>query len=202
MLPEGANMTRLLARNGGPFDIGNVVQIDEPTPCPDRPHVEDHRFLPHNAQLIRKTSREEFWKLLTTAGERQLEDIFGNELIKKHPTSCCTEKGRGKASLGCLMPEKQPVLFIRKKGEKQQIRMIVDDSTFHLDLGVTDLRLYEKDHFTPNTKLTERVAKHLEAGEKVILSLGLTRAFPKENPVHWLQINNIHFRRNPLWQLE
>ncbi len=40
-------------------------------------------------------------------------------------------------------------------------------------------------------------------GAEVLLSVGLTRAFSTGGfpPVHWLQVNNIHFRKNPLWNL-
>lgn len=37
----------------------------------------------------------------------------------------------------------------------------------------------------------------------IILSVGLTRPFAPEgfqNPVHWLQVNNIHVPIDPLWQ--
>ena len=82
--------------------------------------------------------------------------------------------------------------------------MRVSDGYFQLDLGVTDIRLYGADHVTPDTKIVRRVVKRLQGGSETILSVGLTRAYassPDFNPVHWLQVNNVHLKDDPLWQL-
>jgi hypothetical protein len=47
------------------------------------------------------------------------------------------------------------------------------------------------------------VQGRIEAGVEVILSVGLTRAWRKQNDTaerHWLQVNNIHLKDDPLWR--
>ncbi|HXH09492.1 MAG TPA: hypothetical protein VNP04_06995 [Alphaproteobacteria bacterium] len=82
--------------------------------------------------------------------------------------------------------------------------MVFTDGNLDLDCGVTDIRLYGNDHVTPNTKEVERITKRLKSSAGLILSVGLTRPFagsPDFPPVHWLQVNNIHLRDDPAWQL-
>jgi hypothetical protein len=81
--------------------------------------------------------------------------------------------------------------------------MVLDYLTPSVDLSVTDLRLYERDHKTPRRELVANVQRRLEAGVEVILSLGLTRPWRKQNDTaerHWLQVNNIHLKDDPLWR--
>ncbi len=71
------------------------------------------------------------------------------------------------------------------------------------NLSVTDLRLYGEDHKTPRRDLVANVQERLEAGVEVILSVGLTRSWCKPNDTakrHWLQVNNIHLKDDPLWR--
>jgi len=44
----------------------------------------------------------------------------------------------------------------------------------------------------------------IERGPEMILSVGLTRPFApssESEEVHWLQVNNVHFEDDPVWQL-
>jgi len=82
--------------------------------------------------------------------------------------------------------------------------MRVYDGDFDLDLSITDIRLYQSDHVTPNADLISRIDQRLKSGADVILSVGLTRPFassPDLSPMHWLQVNNIHFEENLTWLL-
>jgi hypothetical protein len=48
------------------------------------------------------------------------------------------------------------------------------------------------------------VEKRLKSGVEAILSVGLTRPWQKWGDTaerHWLQVNNIHLKDDPLWQL-
>jgi hypothetical protein len=81
--------------------------------------------------------------------------------------------------------------------------MVLECVTPSVDLSVTDLRLYEKDHKTPRRKLVADVQERIEAGVESILSLGLTRPWRKQGDTterHWLQVNNIHLKDDPLWR--
>jgi hypothetical protein len=47
------------------------------------------------------------------------------------------------------------------------------------------------------------VQERIEAGVESILSLGLTRPWRKQGDTterHWLQVNNIHLKDDPLWR--
>jgi len=53
----------------------------------------------------------EFWKLLAEVAQPSLEDIFGKHLEQRGKSYAVAE-GKGMASLGCLLPKKQPILYI------------------------------------------------------------------------------------------
>jgi hypothetical protein len=133
-----------------------------------------------------------------------LSGIFGNDLIQIGQSSCGTDKGMGEISLGYFLPNCMPTLYISPRhGEPDQSRMKVSDGAVKLDLSVTDIRLYQNDHITPNNELVNHIAGKLRKSN-VVLSVGLTRAsqsHPSFSPVHWLQVNNIHLQENPVWQL-
>jgi hypothetical protein len=82
----------------------------------------------------------------------------------------------------------------------------IDDGRMRVEVGVTDLRLYEADHTTVNQPRVNRLAQYLQTQEPnaVLLSVGLGRAFAArsedvEHPTHWLQVNNIHLKEGPTW---
>lgn len=195
----------LLARNGGPFDIGFVVDLGPITHAGHPPEVEDCKFDPRQASRVGMYAPNRFWELLKRAARPRLPEIFGPELTRRGATSCAVDVGKGHASLGCLSPSERPDFFLRPRPDKpDQIRVHLRDGQLDLDLGVTDIRLYGDDHVTPNTSLVSQVAQSIKRGVGVVLSAGLTRAFassPDLSPVHWLQVNNIHLEDNPNWQL-
>jgi hypothetical protein len=109
--------------------------------------------------------------------------------------------GEGRASLGCLKPEKQPWLYVDHRGT---VRLVLDYLMPSVDLSVNDLRLYERDGRIPRRDLVASVEGRLKSGVGAILSVGLTRPWQKRGDTaerHWLQVNNIHLEDNPLWQL-
>lgn len=201
--------TSLLVRNGGPFDIAAVVDLGTTTPVPQKPETEDHLFVPSRARVVSTLSGENFWSFLKQVAEPRFSKIFGADLKErgKLKESAGVDVHRGEASLGCLFPADVPRLYLRTrpgKPEQVQVRLRVTDSVFDLDLAVTDVRLYGDDHVTPAPKVVRRIATRLQEGEDCILSVGLTRASassPELDPIHWLQINNIHLAGDPVWQL-
>ncbi len=202
---KGRLRTSLLARNGGPFDMAVVVDLGTPTPAPQKPETEDHIFDPSQIKANRTLGASQFWKLLARLARPKLVDIFGPELVRRGGRSCAVDVGKGSASLGCLFLRTRPNLFLRERPAKpSQIRLQFSDGDFHLDCGVTDIRLYRDDHITPDTRLVEQIEKHLKGDVGLILSVGLTRPYassPDFAPVHWLQVNNLHLQDNPTWQL-
>jgi hypothetical protein len=52
--------------------------------------------------------------------------------------------------------------------------------------------------------LVRGLARRIMESEEVLLSVGLTRQFqpsPSGPFYHFLQVNNIHFREDPAWEL-
>ena len=195
----------LLARYGGPFDMARIVDLGNPRPKPNRPHVEDHQFAPSRLSFQRTAAAHEFWNLLQGLTKTRLEEVFGSELRAVGRSRYGTDLGRGLASLGCFLPHDPPELYLgtNRRG-KPQIRIRLSDGEIRADAGVTDLRLYKADHFTPDAAMVRGVAKWIHDSDGVLLSLGLTRKFRVSEDaeyIHWLQVNNIHLKEDPVWQL-
>ena len=204
VLRRGNLSTKLLARKGGPFDMAIKLQLDGVRPVPSAPEVEDYLFDPSRARVFGVVDADAFWRLLRRVAKTTLSELFGPDLVKRGAASCAVDRGKGNASLGCLLPADRPILLVRHESGKDKIRIKVTDGEFYLDLGVTDIRLYQDDHVTPDRRIVERVAHRLTSQNDVILSVGLTRPFAKideQEPLHWLQVNNIHLKENPVWQL-
>lgn len=197
----------LLTRYGGPFDIGRVVDLGRPRPAPEPPHVEDHLVALSQLKPGETSPSGAFWDLLQSVAKRSLRDLFGEGLRPIGRNSRGTEVGQGRASLGCLMPASPPRLWCTEpRGAKPaRIRIAVNDGTLEAVLGVTDLRLYRHDHMTPDPLLIRSVAEWLEGARPVILGVGLTRPFAPSGgdakQYHWLQVTNLHFEHDPVWQL-
>jgi Dual OB-containing domain len=208
VLPEGALPFDLLARYGGPFEMAALVELGIARSAPRQPHVEDQVIVPERVSLCGALPPDEFWDLLHRIGKTRLHDIFGADLKSVGRSSCGTEEGKGRVSLGCWLPIHTPQLYYREKGPggKAAIRIRIRDDDFEAILGVTDLRLYEADHMTPDRVAIERTGRRIAEGETVVLGVGLTRAFAasseqKDNLVHWLQVTNIHLAGDPTWRL-
>jgi len=196
--------TRLLARYRGPFDMANLVDLGATTATPTAPHIEDYIFKESRAKLQGMLDPCAFWTLLTKISRTTLQSIFGSELRHLGGGAYGTSKNEGAASLGCLVPAEKPVLCVREKSGKPQIRMKFADGTIKADARVTDIRLYAADHVTPEAERVAKLRTRIVASECVIMSVGLTREWassPDREPVHWLQVNNLHLKENPVWQL-
>jgi hypothetical protein len=169
--------------------------------------VEDHVFLPGNAELLDRLGPEEFWALVYAVSKPRLRDIFGEELRPMGRSSCGAPAGRGKASLGCFRPSRQrPPYVERGRDGRPRVRMRIDDGELCRAVAVNDLRLYRDDLATPDPAALGRLADRLRSRGAMILSVGLTRAFSsstqqEDQPVHWLQVNNVHGEDDPVWPL-
>ncbi len=191
----------LLRPNGGPVDLGSVVDLGPTTGAGCHPELEDRYFDPARAAWLFDDGPDDYWDFLQEMSRESLREIFGPEL-ELWDESCTVEVGEGSASLGCLAPAEQPWLYVDPRGT---VRMVLDYLTPSADLAVNDLRLYENDQKTPRRDLVTNVQSRLEAGVEAILSVGLTRPWRKRGDTaerHWLQVNNIHLKDNPLWRLE
>lgn len=202
---HGGLTAHLLARYGGPFDMARIVDLGRLRPEPDRPHVEDHVFVPAWAKLQESICAEEFWNLLHYLSKSKLREIFGAALRPVGRSRWGTDLGKGTASLGCFRPRRPPDLYLAPGRERRcQVRINLSDGEIQADAGVTDLRLFQGDHATVDEDKVRGVAKWIYDSEGVILSVGLTRKFRRSEQsqyIHWLQVNNVHLKEDPAWLL-
>jgi hypothetical protein len=188
----------LLARNGGAFDIGRVVDLEPAEPTGNAPETEDHIFDPGRLVTVEELDPDSFWELLNGIALDTLTEIFG-EALHAQRNGCAVDEGEGDASLGCLRTALPPSIEINRWGK---IRARVTDGTFDVDLSVTDLRLYEEDMQTARAEVVASIQQRIERGVGVILGVGLARAFQASGDNarrHWLQVNNFHLEDDPVW---
>jgi hypothetical protein len=206
--PIGALQSRATAPRGGPFDLATVVDLGLTRPIPSPPEVEDHELTWWHARATRHVDPTLFWELLAFVARPSLRGLFGPELRtvgRSGNRRAVTDAGLGCASLGVLIPRRQPRLTLGTKPDgRQVVRIEIADNELTLNLSVADLRLYADDGGRPAADRVQEVANRLARGVPTILSVGLTRPFaarPDEAPVHWLQVNNIHLADDPCWRL-
>lgn len=200
----GARLSTVqLARHGGPFDMGAVVDLGVTSPADQPPETEDQRFEVWHARRLRYATPAEIWQAVRRPAKTSLGEIFGPAL-RPQGRGCAVDVGQGIASLGCLLPAERPRLFVETYAAKQNLRMRVTDGTLGGNLSVTDLRLFEDDHTTPRAAKVEEINRRIQSGVEVVLCVGLTRPFAPDGGTayHWLQVNNLHLADDPGWRLE
>jgi hypothetical protein len=197
---------RLLRSNGGPFAIGAVVDLGVVKDVGSPPELEDCSFNPASAKYVAMEDGRTFWKRLEQVAQPILDSIFGDDLVKRGRWSCAVNPGCGAASLGCLKVFGTPQISIRGLDShvmRSGLRLAITDPFFgKLDLVITDVRFFEEDFITVNETVVESAQTRIDSGVRLLLSVGLTRAtVPPDNPVHWLQVNNVHLEDDPTWNL-
>ena len=198
VLPGMRLRADLLESRGGPIGMAAVLDLGAIRFCGTAPEVEDVEF--HPSQLTRLGALEgaEFWELLQSLAEQNLQDVFGDDLQPVGQTFAI-QVGGGAASLGYITPQRPPRLAIDRRNRIRAL--LADGSGFH-DLPVTDLRLYENEHQDPREALIERINERMARGVAVIAGVGVTRPFAAsdgEPPLHWVQVNNLHLSDDPTW---
>jgi len=200
VIPSDQLHRRLLGEEGGPFSLGEVVELGSTTPRPARPALEDVEFEPYKASSVRLLGRDAFRKLLKGAAKSSLSKIFGPDLRRTSRTAAAVPEGRGGASLGVLGPIRKAWIKSRIEMHRPVIRCSFADSDIgYVSLKVTDLRLWKNDHTTPEVAAVRAIEPQLEG---CYLAVGLTRAWsphPSEPSEHWLQVNNVFPIHDPLW---
>lgn len=180
--------------NGGPFAVGHVVELGEVRNVGDPPEVEDRLMEPGRAAHVRRLRPDEFWELLTRFADSRLERLFGDDLAFDGP-GLTIPVGSGPASLGCLRPLSAPRLYVSDDG---RVRVVLQHGLSDVNLSLTDVRFHESDLRTPDREAVAGVANRIRDGVGVVLSMGLGRAYPREEPRHWLQVNSVHLEDDPL----
>ncbi len=188
----------LLARNGGPFDLADLVDLGMVKYCGQAPETEDYYFDQRDARCVRHIPPIHFWEMLQRVARHSLTQVFGPAL-RPFRRGCVVDLNAGEASLGCLIPAAPPRLYVNDYGK---IRAIISDGAFTADLSVTDLRFCDTGHKTPKFALIERIDAEMRSGGSFVLSVGLARPWQHPDDIvkrHWLQVNNIHLEDNTVW---
>lgn len=187
-----------LRQQRGPFEVGAVVSLGGLSSVGRAPEVEDWLF--RSAEHKRVVSPEAFWGALQRASKPTLAEIFGSDLWLME-SSAVVPVESGSASLGVLNPHERVRLALNNEG---RLRLRFLEGGHLLSLSVTDIRFYKHNSgdWTLNMEKVDEVSRRIHSGEKLLLSVGLTRAFRKssEDPAyHWLQVNNLHLKDAPIW---
>jgi hypothetical protein len=199
VLQWGCLPVQLLARQGGPFEMGALVDLGGVTPHTQLPSVEDAVFSPAAARAVGAEDTRRFFQRLRSCARPRLRELFGLSL---HPQArgCALENGWGIASLGCLCGARVRGPYLSHEGKP---RLDVSDGELDVTLTITDLRLCPGDCSTPEPAKVDELRRRIEIGAEVILSVGLSRAWQKPGedvPRHWLQVNNVHLEGDPVWR--
>lgn len=183
------------------LDIASVVDLGPAKYVGKAPELEDHFFNQAQACLVRREDGETFWNRLFERAATSLGSIFGSDLTIESPRATVSPN-HGTASLGCLMPVRKPRLCVETMCGKEALRLRLREDDHFLNLSVTDLRLYQPDQTSLRMPQITDVARRIERGVPLVLGVGLTRLFRKDEksePKHYLQVNNIHLEDNPVW---
>ncbi|MGH8999739.1 MAG: hypothetical protein ACRDY7_10155 [Acidimicrobiia bacterium] len=179
--------TAATTRDGGPFGVGELVELGFSRRSGEPPLVEEREVEPAGLAGHGRLSDGDFWTLLEVIGQDSLPAIYGPDLVRSPSGAAAVAEGQGDASLGVLRCPGPAELF-RRGG---QLRMGIDDLGLgSLDLAVCDFRLRAEDGM-PIDALWKVIRRRVAGGEPILLSVGLSRAF---NGAHWLRVDNIHFR--------
>jgi len=193
-----ANLKREhLRSNNGLFSVGSIVDIGTPTDIGNPPEVEDHKFVPAQSKHIKTMTAPDFWRFLNSIAKDKLRTIFGNDLQLIDKDSCGVPPHKGIASLGVYRPIGKMRLYIRPRSVfPSTVRFVIEQPTMKFDFSVTDMRLYDDMFVHPNRNVVMELARKIDRGAPLLLSVGLTREW---QGWHWLQVNNIHLADRAVW---
>ena len=198
----------LLCSRRGPFQLGAVVDLGEVRSWGKPPEVENVLFDLERAFLADVLDPQEFWIRLEKSACHSLRSIFGSTLRSTpNRKSAYIMRGKGVASLGVLRVQKARLSFIKQwnrlteRYEQIPRCWFEDPDIGQLELRVHDLRLWESDHATPALGAVNRIRDGLD---DFFISFGLGGHWPPRGAAsrHWLRVNNVYPRGDPLWARE
>ncbi len=194
----------LLEKNGGPFALGRMIDLGETNFVGRMPEIEDRSFAPENVCVVEDWDPERWTGLCSAVSKNRLVDIFGASLSLVEsryggPVTAAVPERSGLHSLGCYWAWDVRLTLVQRPG-RQSVRLEFSESGIRYSVAVTDIRLWNADHVTPNESEIARMSGLIHgANLPVLLSVGLSRAhrFTDDGPPrHWLQVNNIHVRHD------
>lgn len=177
----------MLRRNGGPLEIGAIVELGPTLRAGRPPEVEDVHFDPTQCRPLGQMNHDEFFAMCQDSVSDDLGVI--GPALRQQGRSLVTPEGEGDCSLVLLEWNESPHIFINSNG---RLRFSLSDQ---IELSVTDVRLYNNALRAPDAEKVRRLNEALQQQPNVILALGLGRAWsptPAKPPLHYLQLNNVH----------
>ena len=108
--------------NGGPFDVGAVVELGDVRPTPRRPALEDFEYEPGAVLEYGTLAAADYWALLRRLARPKLGGIFGAPLRHHRSRGAAVPEGAGIASLGVLAPRGRPRLYVVDGRDGARIR--------------------------------------------------------------------------------
>lgn len=188
----------LLTENGGPFEVGALVDLGDITAAPNPPEVEDHAFDPDQVRQVRQLDPAEYLETISDASDESLEEAFGEDL-QRRGWKYAVDEGSGDRSLACVRARRTPSLEIDPRFGKLELRF--NDPEQPTFVKVTDLRFVEPDHKMYRHDLIDDVQGRLLRGVGVYVHFGLARAFTAigdDQRRHWLQVNGLTLEDGPI----
>lgn len=202
VLEHGQLSRTLLTSEGGPFSLGALVDLGTVELRPNAPEVEDVVFYPEHARYVRHLKAEEFFeKSIESMSKSSVKEVFGEELEKRYTASAAVPIGIGSSSLGIVGPLEKANIFVDTAYDPKIRLSFADPIMGDIKPSVTDLRLWKKDHRTPNIEIIDMIRERLKG---CYIAVGLTRAYKDRygKEWHWLQVNNVFPVGDPLWSRE
>src|ERR1700684_1610869 len=91
---KGRLPANLLRQEGGPFEIGALVDMGEVKHVASPPEVEDYLFDPSKIRRLKRLEPKEVWKVLSSGTCKNLAGIFGKHL-EVQANGAAVEEGTG-----------------------------------------------------------------------------------------------------------
>ncbi len=194
-----------VAPNGGPSDVGAIVELGDVRPTPTRPALEDCEYEPGAVVDRGELAGAEYLAILRRLARPKLRGIFGGPLRHHGNRGAAVAEGAGIASLGILAPRGRPRLYVVRRPDGTRVPGLgFNDGELDVFASVTDLRLYQEDGETIDPRVVSDLMTRIASGERPLLSVGLSRSFSRglgDPPAHWLIVSNVHFESTPGWRL-
>lgn len=192
----GGLTTSLLTSSGGTIQLGVTLDLGPTKFVGKTPEIEDREFDPSLIQVVEPVNRTKMIEHCARVAKTKLAEIFTTEISKNGSTYALTAHA-GLYSLGCYWAI-SPKLEILSDfaGQTQRLKLAWRDEDQELSVGVADIRFYEADHRSLQRDRVAEAQAWLANSAYVLLSLGLSRPYrrsEKDQALHWLQVNNIHW---------
>jgi hypothetical protein len=187
----------LLAENGGPFEIGAVIDLGDAAPWPAPPETERHLFSPAATTRAGRLDADDYLALLDRVSSPDLESIFGPDLVRL-TRGYALEPGRGSASLGVLRVEAAPRLEIEHRWARLRIVVQIPE---RVAFQVVDVRFLAENHQRLEGDLIDDVNRRMASGVGVFLTVGLgppVQVLDDDRERRWVNVTGICLADQPL----